>query len=66
MQRNRIADCLDDNPSLKPLLPQSLASAYRDVTLEAIAETRLPGATFPAARPWTVEQVLDAGFWPPG
>ena len=28
-QRDDIADHLDDNPSLKPLLPQALASAYR-------------------------------------
>ncbi len=64
VQRNRLADHLDDNPSLKPLLPQALASAYRDATLEAVAETELAGSTFPDACPWTVEQVLDAGFWP--
>ena len=63
-QRNRLADHLDDNPSLKPLLPQALASAYRDATLEAVAETGLAGSTFPAACPWTVEQTLDSGFWP--
>jgi Domain of unknown function DUF29 len=39
-------------------------SAYRDATLEAVAETGLSGSTFPEACPWTVEQVLDAGFWP--
>jgi Domain of unknown function DUF29 len=64
VQRNRLADHLDDNPSLKPLLPQALTSAYRDAALEAIAETGLPGATFPGTCPWPVEQVLDAGFWP--
>jgi len=64
VQRNRLADHLDDNPSLKPLLPQALASAYRDAALEAVAETGLPGSTFPADCPWAVEQVLDSGFWP--
>jgi hypothetical protein len=64
VQRNRLADHLDDNPSLKPLLPQALSAAYRDAALEAVAETGLPGSTFPADCPWTVEQVLDAGFWP--
>ena len=64
VQRNRLADHLDDNPSLKTLLPKALASAYRDASLEAVAETGLPGATFPAACPWTVEQALDGGFWP--
>ena len=64
VQRNRLADHLDDNPSLKPVLPSALASAYRDASLEAVAETGLPGGTFPEACPWTVEQVLDGGFWP--
>ena len=64
VQRNRLADHLDDNRSLKPLLPKALASAYRDASLEAVAETGLPAATFPEACPWTVEQVLDGGFWP--
>ena len=64
VQRYGIEDHLDDNPSLKPLLPQALASAYRDAALETVAETGLPGATFPAACPWTVEQALDGGFWP--
>jgi hypothetical protein len=64
VQRNRLADHLDDNPSLKPLLPQALASAYRDARLEAAAETSLAVAAFPEACPWTVEQALDAEFWP--
>ncbi len=38
-QRDRIAVHLDDNPSLKPLLPQALATAYRAARREAIAET---------------------------
>ncbi len=64
VQRNRLADHLDDNPSLKPLLPQALAFAYRDAALEAVAETGLAGATSPRMCPWTVEQVLDGEFWP--
>ncbi len=63
-QRDAIADHLDDNPSLKPLLPQALASAYRSARRDAIAETGLAGSTFPDACPWTAEQVLDGGFWP--
>ena len=64
VQRNRLADHLDDNPSLRPLLPQALASAYRDAALEAVAETELAGSTFPDGCPWAVEQVMDRGFWP--
>ena len=64
VQRYDIEDHLDDNPSLKPLLPQALASAYRRATLEAVAETGLSGSTFPELCPWTVEQALDGEFWP--
>jgi hypothetical protein len=32
VQRNRVADHLADNPSLRPLLPKALASAYRDAS----------------------------------
>jgi hypothetical protein len=64
VQRNRLADHLEDNPSLKPLLPQALLSAYRDAVLEAVAETGLAGSTFPELCPWTIEQVLDARIWP--
>ena len=64
VQRNRLADHLDDNPSLKPLPPSALAAAYRDAVLEAVAETGLPDSTFPAPCPWSFEQALDSGFWP--
>jgi hypothetical protein len=64
VERNRIVDHLGDNPSLRPLLCQALASAYRDAALEAVAETGMPGSTFPETCPWAVEDVLDDGFWP--
>ncbi len=64
VQRNRLFDHLDDNPSLKPLLPQALASAYRDARLEAAAETGLPLATFPVDCEWSAEQASDGAFWP--
>jgi hypothetical protein len=63
-QRDDIADHLDDNPSLKPLLPKALATSYQKVWREAVGETGLPAATFPEACPWMAEQVLDDGFWP--
>jgi hypothetical protein len=61
-QRDAIADHLDDNPSLKPLLPQALASAYRSARRDAVAETGLAESTFPEACPWTMEQVFDGEF----
>lgn len=64
VQRNRIADHLNDNPSLKPTIPAALKSAWRDAVLEAVAETGLPAATFPAACAYTYSQIMDAEFWP--
>jgi Domain of unknown function DUF29 len=64
VQRYRLAEHLEDNPSLKPLLPQALASAYYDASLQAIAETGLAKTTFPETCPWTVDEALDEGFWP--
>ena len=63
-QRDDIADHLDDNPSLKPLLPLALASAYRKACREAIAETGLAMSTFPTICPWAVDEVLNEEFWP--
>jgi hypothetical protein len=64
VQRNRLVDHLDDNPSLRPLTPNAVKAAYRDAVLEAIAETGLPASTFPETCPWTFEQALDPGSWP--
>jgi hypothetical protein len=64
VQRNRLIDHLDDNPSLKPLLAQVLASAYRDARLEAAAETGLAIAMFPPACPWSTTEALDGEYWP--
>src|SRR5947209_7682150 len=45
VQRYDVEDHLAGNPSLKPLLPQALASAYRKARREALAETGLPPET---------------------
>jgi hypothetical protein len=62
--RDRVDHHLSDNPSLKTVLPEALAVAYRDARHEAVAETGLAQSTFPQTCPWTAEEVLDEGFWP--
>jgi hypothetical protein len=42
VQRHELADHLDDNPSLKPLIGSILEKAYRDAVLGAMLETGLP------------------------
>ena len=63
-QRLDIADLIDDNPSLKPYLIQSLGHAWRRALLEAQKETGLEASTFPAECPWSADEVLDNDFWP--
>jgi hypothetical protein len=64
VQRNDLDDHLEDNPSLKALLPQAIERAYRNAVIAAKAETGLSGSTFPAVCPWTFEQMMDPDFWP--
>ena len=61
VQRNRLADHPDDNPSLKPSA-EALASAYRDAALEAVAEMGLAGSASPKRAP-DGRASLDGGFW---
>jgi hypothetical protein len=54
---------LQENPSLKPQLPELLSGAYRDALAQVVGETNLPKKNFPAACPWSLAQVLDEDFW---
>jgi hypothetical protein len=59
--RDDLTDHLADNPSLKVVLPESMAAAYRRARRTAALETDLPESTFPTECPWTFEQaMLDA------
>ena len=53
-QRVEIAENIEENPSLKPLLadPAFLNRAYRSAVLAAIEETNLPKETFPEICPF--------------
>ncbi len=46
-QRDEIAVHLEDNPGLKPLIPETLATAYRLARSEAARETGKPQSQFP-------------------
>ena len=63
-QRDRLADHLLDNPSLKATLDASIASGYKLAILGAARETRLDRAVFPVTCPWSFEQFMDADVWP--
>jgi len=65
-QRLDISDLLDDNPSLKPQIPEAMTRAYRRAIGEACLETGLPERTFPSTCPWSFEQAMSPEFWPEG
>ena len=64
VQRDLLADHLEDNPSLKPLIPAVTVKSYRIAVVEAVAETGLPEPAFPKTCPWPFDQMMDADFWP--
>ena len=63
-QRDQITLLLDENPSLKPYLPEALIIAYKLGLSLAVRETGLPYETFPLECPYTLEKVLDEDFFP--
>jgi Domain of unknown function DUF29 len=63
-QRDDARDHLAENPSLRRQLDAMLSAAYRKARLDAEAETGLPRGTFPAACPWSFDQIMSDTFWP--
>jgi len=63
-QRLKIADHIDDNPSLKTMRDEAVTTAYRYARVDAERETGLVRETFPAQCPWTFDDMMDESFWP--
>lgn len=61
-QRIRLAEHLQDNPSLKAALAPSVEKVYKLAVLGAERETGLE--IFPPNCPYALEQIFDAGFFP--
>ena len=64
IQRLRLIDHLNDNPSLKSKPAEAVVAAYRVAVVEAAAETGLAESDFPAACPWAFDQMMMGDFWP--
>jgi hypothetical protein len=65
--RVQIETLLEDYPSLQGMLAPALVRAYAKAKTVAHADFDVYGeshAAFPDACPWSVQQVLDEGFWP--
>jgi hypothetical protein len=63
-QREAADILLAENPSLKPQLDDIMVDAYRRASRDAVRETQYPADMFPAACPWSCEQVMADDFWP--
>jgi len=63
-QRRGIARLLEDSPSLRARLGKALAAAYADAREDAADDTGLAAAVFPDICAYTIEDSLDAGYWP--
>ncbi len=63
-QRRRIIELLEENPSLKPYLPEAKEKTYQDGLDLAVQETSLSYKIFPSECPYDLDQVLDSKFFP--
>jgi len=64
-QRADLNGVLENNATLRLLLPETLESAYRLARLWAIADTDLDDYIFPKTCPYTLEHLMT-GETPPG
>ena len=63
-QRGRIADLIEESPSLARFPASALEREYERARLRASGETDLPLAAFPETCPFTAEQALDVDYLP--
>lgn len=64
VQRIGLDSHLRDNPSLKSILGEAIAEAYRVAKIEAENETGLAEDSIPLSCSWSFEQVMADDFWP--
>jgi uncharacterized protein DUF29 len=63
-QRDEISDLLEQMPSLQTLAEDLLPKAYHRAVRLALEETGLLRDCFPKSCPFTLEQLLNEGFFP--
>ncbi len=63
-QRKQINLLIQDSPSLKPYLQETLQDAYELGTALAIKETQLSENIFPPDCPYLLSDILETGFLP--
>jgi hypothetical protein len=61
-QRNDLDDVLADNPGLRQRIPEAMQRAYRNARTAAAQETGLDTKVFPAACPYSFDDVTKRTF----
>ncbi|MGV0026744.1 DUF29 domain-containing protein [Phormidesmis priestleyi] len=63
-QRRQIRDHIQENPSLKPYIPEAMHKAYQGGVILAAKETSLEMEAFPESCPYGFEEAIDDPFLP--
>jgi hypothetical protein len=63
-QRKQMGELLSDSPSHRNRLVDDLQDSYVSARLLAAGETGLCETAFPENCPFSIDQILDEGFWP--
>lgn len=63
-QRRRIAEAIEESPSLKTFPSKVLGKEYRIARLRASGETGIDIERFPAESPYYIRDLLDENFFP--
>jgi Domain of unknown function DUF29 len=63
-QRLQIFEHIQENPSLKPYIPEAMQKAYRGGVILAAKETSLETENFPEICPYGFEEAIDDQFFP--
>jgi hypothetical protein len=63
-QRRGLERLIEESPSLRPTVLSVAQKIYRHAVCAAHEQTRLPKSAFPAALPYSAEQLLDDDFVP--
>ena len=58
-QRDAIAEHVDENPSLKPLIEPLLAKAYRRARFDAAQQIDMAVSALPEQCPWTFDDAMS-------
>ena len=63
-QRIRLNDLLEENPSLKPMIGESIEKSYKLSLSLVRKETPLDLKSLPTECPYTYDQIMDDQFYP--